>query len=147
MYRDFRWTVLGLFFTALAVGVTGCWEKKVDVTGMVTYNGSPLNKPGGKIVFIGPNETQVVASIGADGAYRATGVLFGPNRVAVFYPNPEFKAKKRLPTKGQEPGAFELPDTPFLTPDKYASVTTSDLSIQAARGTVFDANLIGQDIQ
>lgn len=142
---------LWLAAAALAVGAGGCsGEKKVDVTGRVTYNGSPLCKPGGEIVFVDPRGNQVVASIGPDGTYRAVGVLAGPNRVAVYYPNPEIKHAKRLPPepkKGEAPRPPAHPHVPpFLTPYKYASVDTSNLSVHVESGAVFNADMLGPKV-
>jgi hypothetical protein len=141
-----RRIVTSIVFVGLAIGVSGCWGvKKVEVKGRVTYNGTPLAKPGGKIVFVAPDGSQVAAPIEQDGAYLAVGVPAGPNQVAVSYPNPEFKAGKRLP--GKKGGDVTAPAaTPFLMPEKYASVETSGLSVQVDTGTIFDAPLTGPAI-
>lgn len=115
--------------------------------GRVTYNGTPLAKPGGEIVFVGPKGTQIVAPVAEDGTYRAVGVPTGLNRVAVYYPNPAFKDVKQaaFKRKGASPtSADSIP--PFLTPVKYASVETSDLSVEVGSATVFDAALAGPPI-
>jgi hypothetical protein len=129
-----------LVCAAFALGGAGCSPPKVDVTGRVTYNGAPLKNPGGKIIFVGPDSAQCDASINYDGTYRAIGVSAGLNRVAVYYPNPDFKPRTR-PTRMGVPAATEQVAQVFLTPEKYASVETSKLSVQAAVGTVFDADL------
>jgi len=129
--------------TVIALCVVGCGEPSaVDVTGRVTYNGAALNKTGGQIVFVDAKGTQVVADIGPDGAYRAAGVPAGPARVAVYYPNPEFKkAEKPL---GQKAKAMP---PPFLTPYKYASPDTSELAVTVGPGTVFDVAMTGPPLQ
>ena len=146
MHRNVLRIVPGFVFAILAVAAGGCWgPSQFDVTGQVKYNGSPLDKPGGQIVFVGPKGTQVAASIGPDGTYRATKVTAGLNRIAVYYPNPQLQGKRfSKPKKGGPPPAPSPP--PFLTPSRYASVKTSDLSVQVAEGTVFDVNLTGPPI-
>ena len=86
---------------ALVSGIpgSGCAPGKGDVTGKVTYNGVPLNKPDGNIVFVSPDGVQVVAPIAADGTYRATGVIRAQNKVAVYYPNPKFQELAKQPRK------------------------------------------------
>jgi hypothetical protein len=57
-----------LVCATFAIGAAGCSPSNVDVTGRVTYNGSPLNRPGGKIVFVGPDGiTQREAAINFPG--------------------------------------------------------------------------------
>ena len=149
MRRNVFQIIPGIVFAALAVGTGGCsGPRHFDVTGQVKYNGSPLNKPGGEIVFVGPNGTQVPASISEDGTYRATKVESGLNRIAVYYRNPQAQGGKRAPSrpkKGQPPPA--PPASPFLTPSRYASVSTSELSVQVAEGTVFNTDLTGPPIR
>ena len=144
MHRKVSQIVLGVAVAALAIGVGGCWgPKKVDVTGRVNYNGASLPKPGGQIVFVGADGIQVGASIGQDGTYRASQVKTGLQHVAVYYPNPELQKAKHIPSK-PNPGEPPSPTPPaFLTPLKYASVDTSNLSVQVVEGTVFNADLTG----
>jgi hypothetical protein len=138
-----RWHAQVLVVAVLVFSASGCSPGQVEVSGRVTYNGSPLNFPGGQIVFVGPDGAQRAASIAADGTYRAVEVSAGMNRVAVSYPNPEFKPQKRIP-RGTDPES--LPE-PFLIPAKYASVEDSELSVQATTGTVFSPDLIGPEIR
>jgi hypothetical protein len=134
-----------LAFVSLAIGSGGCGgERRVDVSGRVTYNGSPLAIPGGQIAFVSAGGTQVAASIDLDGTYRATGVPTGPNRVVVWYPNPEARSGKRFPVEGQPPPPPMPPA--FLTPYEYASVDTSNLSVEVGDGTTFNADLKGPTI-
>jgi hypothetical protein len=144
MHRNISRSVSGFVFAVLAVGAGGCWgPSQFDVTGQVKYNGAPLDKPDGQIVFAGPNGTQVAASIGPDGTYRATKVAAGLNRIAVYYPHPDLRSGKRFPKKGEPPA----PSTPtFLTPARYASVSTSDLSVQVRKDRVFNIDLTGPPI-
>jgi hypothetical protein len=137
--------------TALLLGVSGCSrESLTDVTGVVKYNGAPLTKPDGKIVFVSPAGTQIIASLELDGHYRATGVATGLNRVAVYYPNPEAQSSRHFPTP-PKPGQTPAPQRPtsvppFLTPYKYATFDTSDLSVQVEPGCVFNVDLAGPRI-
>jgi hypothetical protein len=143
MRRDAVRIVFGAALGLLAVASGGCGDRVVEVSGRVTYNGAPLNKPGGQIVFVGPKGTQVVTAIGSDGTYRAAGVPAGPNRVVVYYPNPEAQRGKRFPSRTTVPPS---PPPPFLTPLRYASADTSGLAVQADTGTTFHADLTGPEI-
>jgi hypothetical protein len=136
----------GFAIAALALCVGGCSNPRFDVTGQVKYNGKVLAKPNGQIVFVGPDGTQAGASIAEDGTYTATGVAAGPNRVAVYYPNPDFKKIAR--PKGK-PDASQRPPTQaqYLTPEKYVSVDTSELKVDVAQGTVFNVELKGPAIR
>ena len=99
MHHNVSQIVLGVALATLALSVGGCGQKKVDVTGKVSYNGAPLSKPGGQIVFVDATGNQVIATIGEDGTYRAPNVTTGLQRVAVYYPNPEIKKGRRFPVK------------------------------------------------
>lgn len=129
----------------------GCAERRVDVTGKVTYNKEVLDKPGGKIVFVSASGVQVAADIGSNGTYQASQVVVGPNRIAVYYPNPDVKKNARpFPVKGQPPPKRDeaAPETPaFLTPAKYASIETSELSTNVEMGKDYDADLTGPPIK
>ncbi len=148
MHRNISRFVLGLLFAALAVGESGCGSPHFDVTGNVKYNGAPIDKPDGQIVFIGPNGDQVMADIGPDGNYRAISVSSGKNRVAVYYPNPKAKGDRLAKPK---PGDTINPRTPteppFLTPTKYGVADTSGLSLTVDKETVFDVDLTGPAIR
>ena len=145
MHRKLLLLACGFAIAALAVGMGGCGAPQFAVTGKVKYNGAPLAKPNGQIVFVGPDGTQVVASIALDGTYKAAKVPAGLNRVAVYYPNPSFKKATR--PKGP-PTVKDRPTTssPYLTPDTYADVETSKLSIQVDKNKDFDADLTGPKI-
>jgi hypothetical protein len=135
--------IVGTLF-ALLVGLAGCSPSTHDVTGQVKYNGALLDKPGGQVVFVGTKGTQIAAEIGPDGVYRASKVPAGLNRVVVYWPNPE--AQNKPNAKSKKPPAKEALPPPFLTPKKYASVDTSELSVQVADGTVFNIELMGPPI-
>lgn len=129
---------------AVLAAVAGCKAQRFDVTGKVSYNGAPLGKSDGQIVFVGPGGEQVAAPIGTDGTYRAGGVASGPNRVAVYYPNPAAKPDKSHKLK---PGEAPPAAAPFLTPAKYASVETSELSVTVDKETEFNVDLTGPKVR
>lgn len=135
----------GMAAAALVLAACGCWgPRRHDVTGHVKVKGAILDKPNGKIVFVGPKDVQVAASINADGSYRAVGVVAGMNRVAVYYPNPDFQPPKRhrvKPKEGEPASEPAASSSPFLTPRKYASPDTSGLSVEVKEGKVFDVDL------
>jgi hypothetical protein len=137
---------VALLLAVVAAGGCGRAPARADVTGRVTYNGAPLDRPGGTIVFVGPDNEQVPAAIHPDGTYRAAGVLAGPNRVAVWYAHPAVPMADK-PTKGAKPPGPPKPTTPFLTPTAYASVDTSKLTVDVAAGTVFDPALTGPPLK
>lgn len=130
--------VLGIALCSLV----GCGPRLVEVNGKVTYNGEPPNGEGCRIIFVGPQLQEVQATIAADGHYHATGVVVGPNKVAIYYnSNPE--------GKGREPGK-KLPVivSPLMKlPFKYADVTTSELAVNVDTGTVFDVDMKGPPLE
>jgi hypothetical protein len=137
----------GLAVAVLAVGAGGCGARRFDVAGKVKYNGAALNKPDGQVVFVGPHDEQVAAPIGRDGAYQAAGVAAGLNRVVVYYPNPKAKREKEKAGKlkpGELPSA---PESPYLTPAKYAAAETSGLSVAVEKDAVYDIDLTGPAIR
>lgn len=140
--------VFGLVIVVLAIGSGGCGARQYDVSGKVMYNGAPLDKPDGQIVFVGAKGEQVMAAIGSDGTYHAPAVLSGQNRVAVYYPNPKAKVRE----KGGRPKPGETvqigpTEPPFLTPLKYGAVDTSELSVTVDRDMIYDVNLTGPPIR
>jgi hypothetical protein len=146
MHRKILWLSPALAIAALALSLGGCnGKRQYDVTGQVKYNGAPLAKPDGQIIFVGPDGSQVAAPIGQDGSYTAHKVAAGMNKVAITYPNPAFK--KAVRPRGEPDPKFR-PDTGslYLTPEKYASVDTSELSTQVAQSTVFNVEMTGPAI-
>ncbi|MCE9561181.1 MAG: hypothetical protein K8U57_03925 [Planctomycetes bacterium] len=119
------------------------------MTGKVTYNGTPLPKPGGTIVFVSTDGTQTPAAIEQDGTYAAKAVPAGANRVAVYYPATQSQGGKPLMKrkKGEKPGSPNpVAPEPFLTPAKYAAVDTSGLSVEACEGAVLNVDMTGPKI-
>ncbi|MBA4189137.1 MAG: hypothetical protein C0467_14155 [Planctomycetaceae bacterium] len=132
----------------------GCAPGKGEITGKVTYNGTPLKKPDGHIVFVSPDGVQVVAPIAEDGTYRATGVVKGQNKVAVYYSNPKFPTlattSKKVPSAKESPTGTPLPPVdipPYLTPAKYASEGTSGFAVSVGATTEFNADMTGPPIK
>ena len=138
-----RWFPYRSCLLLLVILLSGCSGGTADVSGKVTYNGAALNKAGGHIVFVASDNSQVQADIGLDGSYKAEGVKTGPNRVAVYYADPEHAVKRRLPEKGKT-----LPTAPFLTPLKYASHETSGVLIDVDRaGSSLNVDMKGPPLR
>lgn len=147
MYRKSSRISWGFAIAMAAICSGGCSEQTpYDVTGTVTYNGEPLDKPDGQISFIGPSGVLVTATIAADGTYRAVKVSGGVNRVSVNYSNPQAKSKKSAGKRklGDPEPKFE---PTFITPEKYASVETSELTVTVTKETVFDVKMTGPSIK
>ena len=132
----------------LAIGLTalaGCGPGRYDVNGKVTYNGAVLDKPDGQVIFVGPNGEQVAAPIGADGTYRASNVSAGANKVVVYYPNPKLKKPKSTKLKPGEP--MPPVEPPYLTPEKYGSAATTDLTLDVDRNKEYPVAISGPPIR
>ncbi len=143
MQKNVYGIACGLAVAAIVVGAGAYfWKSQFTISGHVTYNGAPLAKAG-QVVFVSPDGTQTAAPIGPDGAYRATKVPGGLNRVAVYCPNPAAKNAKRRPPPG-EPAP--PPVAPFLTPFQYASVETSGIEVQLDDDRVFNIELNGPPV-
>ena len=137
-----------VFIACVVALAAGCGKSPVEVSGVVTYNGTPLEKPEGRIVFVGPEGSQIVAEIAADGRYRAVGVPQGPNRVAVYYTNPNAKIRRTPSMKDKSKPTGTLPPSPpFITPYHYASPDTSLFAVEVGRRTTFDAAMTGPPIR
>ncbi len=145
MHRKALLLARGLALAALALSLGGCGKPQFDVTGKVTYNGAPLAKPNGQIVFVGPDGTQVAAPIAQDGTYTATKVTGGLNKIAIYYLNPNFSKASR-PKGPPDPKNRPKVSPQYLTPEALASVTTSGLSKEVTQGTVCDVELTGPPI-
>jgi hypothetical protein len=120
------------------------WKSQFAVSGRVTYNGAPLDKPGGNVVFVAADGRQTPAPISADGSYRVPSVPAGLFRVAVYYLDPAaVQTMKRRPAPGEPPPP---PRSPFLTPLRYAAVDTSEIAVQVNNETFFNIELTGPTI-
>ncbi len=129
------------FWMILEIAVccaVGCGPKAVDVAGTITYNGKPLDEEGCNIVFQGPAGQSVAAPVAANGEYKASRVVAGPNKVAIYYHNPEA-------TKSREPGVkAPRSNSPLRNlPRKYGDVKTSELTVDVDTGTVFNVDMKG----
>ncbi len=146
MNRNIVLLARGLALAALALSLGGCGKRQYDVTGKVTYNGAVLAKPNGKIVFVGPDGSQIEADIASDGTYKASKVTAGLNRVAVYYPNPSFKRMSR--PKGKVDPSQRPPsnNNQYLTPEDFASPETSRFQVEVKDETVYEVNLKGPEI-
>src|ERR1700722_3455224 len=85
---------LGVVLSLLLVGVSGCAEKKGDVSGLVSFNGSPL--PAGKITFIceGGDKPVLIADI-RDGKYEIKGIPVGTVKITVATHKPSKAGERR----------------------------------------------------
>jgi hypothetical protein len=105
----------------LLFAVVGCAEKKGDVSGNVSFNGSPL--PAGKITFIceGGDKPVLSASI-REGKYEIKGVPVGLVKITVATYKPS-QSVERPPGIGktQRPGT-EDSSTPPAPPEKYVEI-------------------------
>lgn len=129
----------------LVASLGGCGGKpQYEVSGIVKYNGTPLNKPDGKIIFVDSGGVQVEAAIGMDGSYKAK-VPAGLNRVVVYYPNPSFTKVSR-PSGAPKPKDRPAQASPYLTPEAFANLETSKLEVQVGEGTVYNPELTGPAI-
>jgi hypothetical protein len=128
------WIIFGVAVCCAA----GCGPKVANVTGKVTYNGKPLNEEGCNIVFQGTTGQSVVAPVAENGEYKASGVLAGANKVAVYYRSPGA-------TIPRERGVKAPPSNSPLRnlPRKYGDVNTSELSVDVDIGTVFNVDMNG----
>jgi hypothetical protein len=70
----------------LAMAAAGCGRPVGDVSGMVTYKGTPVVM--GSVVFVGSDGIPHTGQIGADGTYVVSDVPAGPVQVAVISPDP-----------------------------------------------------------
>jgi hypothetical protein len=139
---------MALIMFLAACGLAGCGSKlvTVDVSGTVTYNGKPLNDEGCHITFLGSELHDASAPISPSGEYKVTGVAVGPNKVAVYYRNPE-AAKPVEPSQKGPPKAPKSTSPLRSLPKKYADPKTSDLRVDVATGTVYDIKLTGPELK
>jgi hypothetical protein len=110
-----RTMVLPLMLSAVA----GCAETQGDVSGQVSFKGSPL--PAGKVTFLceGGAKPVLTANI-REGKYEIKGVPVGPVKITVATYKPS-KGVERPPGLGPtaRPGPEEAPPSP---PEKYVAI-------------------------
>lgn len=120
----------------IAVGcafATGCRTdpKLVPVSGVVTLDGKPL--PCGGVMFQPDTGPAAMAAIGPDGRFtmryqaRAAGAVAGRNRVVVT------AYESELPGY-QQPSGRESAPGKSLVPEKYTSVSTTDIHVDVRPG-------------
>ena len=121
----------------LLLAVSGCAEKKGDVSGQVSFNGSPL--PSGKITFLcyGGDKPVFSADI-HDGRYQLKGVPVGPVKITVATYKPT-KAVDWPPGMGptKRPSSDETPAQPekyVEIPQRYGQVELSNLTYDVKPG-------------
>jgi hypothetical protein len=137
---------------AMCLGLPGCGGSSfTEVTGRVTYNGKPLDRPGGTISFLGPDGVPHTAQIDTSGTYRASGVCLGENKVSVFYPRSvsaaSSKKQSRVPDSSKALDPAKVPDSLFLIPERYAAPETSELTVVVDKNTVYNPDLTGPAIR
>lgn len=146
MHQNVSRRAFGAAIAVFVVGASGCGARRFEVAGKVKYNGTVLDKPDGQVVFVGPNGEQAVAPIGPDGAYHASGVVAGVNKVVAYYPNPKAKKEKGVKSKAGQP-APQSAEPQFLTPAKYAMTDTTDLTLTVDKDTQHDIELAGPPVR
>lgn len=151
MSRVFLRLVMALVGVLHLAAAGGC-GKAIEVgavAGTVSYNGKPLNKPDGTILFVGAGGTEISAPIKEDGTYQASGVARGDNKVAVFYRNPSApvaRGSKRIPTPGARSESQN--NQQFLTPTEYSHPDNSKLTVNVDQETVtYNPNLNGPPVK
>jgi hypothetical protein len=139
--------IVALFSIPILSGCGGF--SLTEVTGQVKYNGKPLDKPGGTISFLGPDGLPHSGEIDSSGNYRVANVCLGDNKVSVYYPrdgaHPE--KRKRGPDQGPPADRGKTSQSPFLTPESYASPETSGLTVVVDKSTVYNPDLKGPEIK
>jgi hypothetical protein len=122
----------------LLSAASGCSEPKGNVTGLVSFNGSPL--PAGKITFIceGGTKPVFIADI-RDGKYEIKGVPPGQVKITVATFKPS-QSVARPPGLGptSRPETEETPKTPqekyVEIPVRYGRAESSDLGYDMKPG-------------
>jgi len=131
-----------------ALCLSGCGPSTGSVTGIVTYNGSPLM--GGTVTFIHTEKNQsLIAEIGEDGTYTIDKIPVGPVKIVVETKSlkppqggrpgssiPDYKPPKDAPTSGfTPPDRSEKAKRYVAIPDSYASAETSGLTYTVTAGS------------
>ena len=135
--------LLAGFLVFWTLGAVGCGEGKGDLSGKVSYQGSPLAI--GSVLFIGADGKPRTTWIQKDGNYRFDDVPVGEAKLAVYSPDPakqdklrkkNAKLKKLFPQ--DKPILPELPAVDptkwFAIPAKYGDVDHSGLRVTIQSG-------------
>ncbi len=132
------WIMVGISFglLGLTIGCGSSLPPTGEISGTVTTDGKPVTA--GTVKFFPEKGDPVVASLGADGTYRATGIPLGKARISIE--TVEFKNLTPPP-----PGMAKQmsgPRTKYVPiPAKYEKPESSELSIEVEKGTkTFDIN-------
>jgi hypothetical protein len=111
-----------------AAALAGCnANKRLTITGTVTYKGQPL--PSGVVRFYSGADRMSMATVQPDGSFAVTDVPPGAVKVTV---EPDPQASKHRSMGG---GANEPAPKPVPIPPKYADPTTSGLEYTISSGT------------
>lgn len=124
---------------ALVVAPAGCGGGRAELSGAVTYNGTPLKI--GAVSVAGADGVVRTVLIDGGGKYRVTDLPAGPTRVAVASPDPG-KSRPRARNR-DEPPPKAAPAAGWVPiPDRYADFATSGLTATLAAGpNTFDIEL------
>jgi hypothetical protein len=104
------------------VVLAGCAPGKGSVSGVVRYQGKPLEA--GTILFFDSRQRVREGIIGEDGKYEATDVTAGTTRVAVMTPMAITFGGQSLKPRGKA----------VTLPDRYANPDKSGLAFVVGRG-------------
>jgi hypothetical protein len=115
-YIPDRWWLRFVALVLLVLTVSGCGRGAGDVSGKVSFKGSPLT--GGWVTFNYPNgkHTPVSGAIGPDGTYRIAGCPAGEARLTV-------RAASKQGKKANGPKPPPIP-VRFADPEKTDLVVT-----------------------
>jgi hypothetical protein len=125
LYPSRRAAALALLGIAALAGCNA--NKRLTITGTVTYKGKPL--PSGIVRFYSGRDRMSMATVEADGTFAVTDVPPGPVKVTV---EPDPQASKHRSMGG---GANEPAPKPVAIPSKYADPTTSGLEYNITGGS------------
>jgi hypothetical protein len=105
---------------AALLGFAGCGSDLVDVSGTVTFDGTPLTS--GRVVFQSPGKPMAVGELGPGGHYTVkTGTQHG-------IPPGDYTVTVSSYELGQSTGRGNPPPARLVTPAKYNNAKTSDLA-------------------
>jgi hypothetical protein len=126
--------VVALFLLILAT-LSGCGQSQSGtVTGKVTFNGEPVGA--GTVAFYGTGDKAAIAALRPDGTYEAVGVPLGEVKVTVTTPPPPPAPEVAANNPMMRKKKVTVPTAKGTSlPPKYASATTSQLTLTVTEGT------------
>jgi len=139
--RDGGWALVLLASAAVAISISGCGKARRDraeVTGTVTYNGTPLRF--GTVIFEPETGQYATGAIQPDGSFRMTtrgegdGVPVGKCKVRIVCFANQDPSAKHTPAKGDPPRGEGLALGAPLIPKKYLSSATSGITVEVKPG-------------